>query len=91
MTEKNIKTASLTELRAMKERGEVSPSSESAREINLPDGFWDTAQIVEPKGKKSVHLRLDADVFDFFIRQGKGHISRMQAVLRSYVDAHSSK
>ena len=91
MTDKSTKTASLTELRAMKERGEISSPSRNATQIDLPDGFWDTAQIVEPKGKKSVHLRLDADVFDFFSRQGKGHISRMQAVLRSYVDAQSSK
>ncbi|WP_428696268.1 BrnA antitoxin family protein [Stappia sp.] len=91
MTEKSIKTASLAELKAMKERGEVSSPSRNATQIDLPEGFWDTAKVVEPKDKKSVHLRLDADVFDFFNRQGKGHISRMQAVLRSYVDAQSSK
>jgi uncharacterized protein (DUF4415 family) len=75
----------------MKDRGEVSRPSKKAAQIDLPDNFWDSAKVTEPKEKKSVHLRLDADVFDFFSSQGKGHISRMQAVLRSYVDAHTSK
>jgi len=90
MAEKNTRTASLTELRAMKERGEISPPAKNAAEIDLPENFWESAKVDVPKGKKSVHLRLDADVFEFFSRQGKGHISRMQAVLRSYVDAQKN-
>jgi uncharacterized protein (DUF4415 family) len=75
----------------MKARGEVSPPVEHSVEVDLPDGFWDDAEIVRPRPRKSVHLRVDADVFEFFSRQGKGHISRMQAVLRSYVDAQTRK
>ncbi|MEP3047146.1 MAG: BrnA antitoxin family protein [Roseibium sp.] len=91
MTEKNIKTASLTELRAMKERGEISAPEKNATQLDLPDNFWDNAKVSEPKKKHSVHLRIDDDVFEFFRNQGKGHISRMQAVLRSYVDACTPK
>lgn len=40
-----------------------------------------------PEPKQSVHLRLDRDVIAFFKRQGKGHLTRMQAVLRAYVEA----
>jgi uncharacterized protein (DUF4415 family) len=35
-----------------------------------------------------VHLRLEQEIIDFFKGQGKGHISRMQAVLKAYVTAH---
>ncbi|QLH39611.1 MAG: BrnA antitoxin family protein [Defluviicoccus sp.] len=52
----------------------------------VPD--WTRAELVMPTAKRSVNLRLDADVIDFFKAQGKGHIRRMQAVLRAYVDAH---
>ncbi len=45
-------------------------------------------RVVMPSGKTSVHLRLDSDVFEWFKRQGEGHLTRMNAVLRSYVDAH---
>lgn len=60
-------------------------------DTDLPDDFWATAVRVEPANRKSVHLRLKPDVFDFFIKQtgGKGHIAKMQAVLKAYADAHS--
>ena len=49
---------------------------------------WAQAKLVLPQAKKSVHLRLDEEIIDFFKSKGKGHISRMQAVLKAYVDAH---
>jgi uncharacterized protein (DUF4415 family) len=58
---------------------------------DLPADFWTNAVLVEPKvASKSVHLRLQPDVFDFFFQQsgGKGHIAKMQAVLKAYADAH---
>jgi len=50
--------------------------------------FWKRARVVMPRGKTSVHLRIDSDVFEWFKKQGEGHLTRMNAVLRSYVDAH---
>ena len=41
-----------------------------------------------PAGKTSVHLRVDTDVLDRFRKQGKGHLTRMNAVLRSFMEAH---
>ena len=53
------------------------------------DDFWRNARVVmPPPGKASVHLRLDADVLEWFRGQGKGHLSRMNVVLRSFMDAH---
>jgi uncharacterized protein (DUF4415 family) len=40
-----------------------------------------------PTGKTSVHLRLDRDVVEWFKAHGKGHLTRMNAVLRAFVDA----
>jgi uncharacterized protein (DUF4415 family) len=51
--------------------------------------FWREARVVMPAaGKTSVHLRVDSDVLDWFRGQGKGHLSRMNAVLRSFMEAH---
>ena len=36
--------------------------------------------------KKPVAMRLDADVLDWFQRQGPGYQTRMNAVLRSFVE-----
>jgi len=49
---------------------------------------WTQARLVLPQAKQSVHLRLDQEIIAFFKSTGKGHISRMQAVLKAYVDVH---
>jgi uncharacterized protein (DUF4415 family) len=51
---------------------------------------WTQAKLVLPQPKQSVHLRLDKEIISFFKSEGKGHIARMQAVLKAYVDAHRS-
>jgi uncharacterized protein (DUF4415 family) len=43
-----------------------------------------------PSGKTSVHLRLDSDVVEWFKANGKGHLTRMNAVLKAYVEAQKS-
>lgn len=64
--------------------------------VDAPDGpelgveFWKRAKLVMPESRKSVHLRVDAEVFDWFKAQGKGHLTRMNAVLRSFYEAHKS-
>jgi len=55
------------------------------------ENFWKTAIVVMPRPKKIVTMRLDADVFDWFKKQGDGHLTRMNAVLRSYVEAHTER
>lgn len=54
----------------------------------LDDSFWNSAKIEYPENKKPVTLRLDRDVFDWFKSTGKGYQTRINAILRSYVEAH---
>ncbi len=56
----------------------------------MGEKFFATAKLVMPPGasKKAVSLRVDEDVFDWFKAQGKGHLSRMNAVLRAYMLAN---
>ena len=54
----------------------------------LDDTFWDNAVIEYPEKKKPVTLRLDADILAWFQSRGKGYQTRINAVLRSYVEAH---
>lgn len=83
----DIKHASLAEIRQMKERGEISPSTPGAPDYALPDTFWERAEAVYPERKTPVSLRVDPDVLEWFKAQGPGHLTRMQAVLRAYVEA----
>jgi uncharacterized protein (DUF4415 family) len=52
---------------------------------------WSKAKIYYPKGKLPVSLRVDADVFAFFKSIGRGYQTRMNAVLRSYVEHELGK
>ena len=49
---------------------------------------WTRARLVLPRRKESIHLRIDPDVLDWFRAQGKGYQTQINAVLRTYVEAH---
>jgi uncharacterized protein (DUF4415 family) len=55
-----------------------------------PDAVWVKAAAQLPKTKQQITLRLDADVLDFFKHTGTRYQSRINAVLRSYVEAHKT-
>ena len=52
--------------------------------------FWQRAKVVLSEPKAVVTLRVDQDVVAWFKQAGKGYQSRMNAVLRSYME-HAGK
>lgn len=62
----------------------------------LPDGAdpddamedidWATTELPMPERKVHTNLRIDAAVLAYFRGQGRGYQTRMNAVLRSYVE-----
>ena len=52
---------------------------------------WSKARLVIPEPKKPVSIRLDADVLEFFKAQGKGYQTRINAVLRAYMEAQKQR
>ena len=79
---------SLSEIKQQIAQGNDKTSAEAPEGPRESAEFWKRARVVVPPGKTSVHLRVDRDVFEWFKNQGDGHLTRMNAVLRSYVDAH---
>jgi uncharacterized protein (DUF4415 family) len=77
----------LGEVEAIRKRGEDPTRADAPEAESLGRDFWKSARVVMPAGKTSVHLRLDNDVVEWFRAGGKGHLTRMNAVLRTYVDA----
>ena len=51
--------------------------------------FWKTAKIVLPTSKQIVTMRLDADLLRWFRRE-RGYQTRINAILRAYMQAHQS-
>ena len=78
--------------------------NELRRLAEKPDKDIDTSDIPEwteeefanatwhpGHGKKQVTVRLDRDILDFFKQGGRGYQTRINAVLRAFVDAQKKK
>jgi uncharacterized protein (DUF4415 family) len=55
------------------------------------DEDWANARVVWPQGKAPVTLRLDRDIIAWFKLQGSGYQTRINAVLRGFVEAQKTK
>ncbi len=49
--------------------------------------FWKSARVVIPRAKETITIRLDSDLLEWLRRQ-KGYQTRINAVLRSYMQPH---
>jgi uncharacterized protein (DUF4415 family) len=47
---------------------------------------WDSATIEMPQPKSTLNMRIDRDVLDYFRKTGKGYQTRINAILRTYVE-----
>ena len=71
-------------LRRMTDRqiaGAVRGDADAAR----LDIDWAKAELVVPEAKRAISIRLDRDIIEFFKRTGPGYQTKINAVLRSYV------
>ena len=55
----------------------------------LDEKFFKDTEISLRPPKKSLTLRLDADVLEWFRKKGEGYQTRINAILRTYMKAHS--
>ena len=86
----DIKRTSPEARRTMKNQGETSPLRADAESIDIPEDFWDNAKVRHPSIKKTVKLYIDSDVLRFFKQDGRDYQTRINSVLKSYVDAQMS-
>ncbi len=54
----------------------------------LDQDFFAHAHIRMPRRKKAVSIRLDTDVIDWFKHEERQYQTKINAVLRTYVEAH---
>jgi len=50
--------------------------------------FWKSAKLVMPERKEPITIRIDREVLDWFRARGRRYQTRMNAVLRAYMNAH---
>ena len=87
---------SVAELAAMMGAGKTETDWQAAGSKPAPDGTdpddavepvdWATTELPMPKRKEHTNLRIDDDVMAFFRGQGRGYQTKINAVLRSYVE-----
>jgi uncharacterized protein (DUF4415 family) len=90
---------SASELKAMRARGQTNSDWKAAAEQPVPSADdpddaltevdWATTELPVPRRKEHTNLRIDADVLAYFRDQGPGYQTRINAVLRSYVEQTS--
>src|ERR1700682_6317842 len=99
--EKDIRRFSETELEERRARGEsrtdlarvrAKMAEELERDIasdadfsGVPEDWYKRAEAMMPTPKKLLSLRIDSDVVDWFKQQGPGYQTRINAVLRAFV------
>lgn len=102
MSKENIVRYTIEEIEAMIARGEdktdwarVDAMTDEDIERAMRDDpdwkdfmdiDWSKAKMVIPDRKKAISIRLDPDIIDFFQATGKGYQTRINAVLRHFVD-----
>ncbi|SEK82838.1 Protein of unknown function [Roseovarius azorensis] len=93
MSKSDIRQYTLEQVRALKSETDWkalkdSPPYDGEQEFDVD---WSKARIGLSEPKTAVSIRLDPDVLAYFKRQGKGYQTRMNAVLRAYMEAMEKK
>ena len=95
----NIVRYTAEELRKKRERGGTQTDWERVRSLTYEEieasidyedegeFDWDNVIIGIPGPKQQITVRLDQEVVDWFKATGKGYQTKINAVLKSYVDA----
>ena len=103
MTVERITRVSLKQARKMKSETDwarLAAMTEEEIERNaledrdnppMTEEDWKNARVVWPQGKAPVTLRLDKDVIAWFKLRGRGYQTRINAVLRAFVDAQKPR
>src|ERR1700680_2160701 len=56
----------------------------------LGKSFWASAKLALPEPKDRLTIRVDHDVVQWLKKHGKGYQTRINAILRSYMEAQSN-
>ena len=82
-----MQTISKTNLKRLKEMNDEDINLDDIPELG--DDFFKNAELQLP-AKQSVTIRMDSDVLLWFKNQGKGYQTRINQLLRRYMETHQS-
>ena len=82
-----MQARSKTDKKRLKEMSDKDINLDDIPELD--DAFFKDAQLQLPN-KQAVTMRLDSDVLEWFKKQGKGYQTRINQLLRKYMETHQS-
>lgn len=68
-----------------------SKSGGIARAPRSKPADWGNLKVTWPQPKQAISLRIDQDILNWFRDRGPGYQTRMNAVLRAFVDAQAKR
>jgi len=69
----------------------AKPKAKPARPVPKQQADWTRLKVAWPQHKQAISLRIDQDILAWFRDRGPGYQTRMNAVLRAFVDAQHGK
>ena len=78
-------------LEAMSEAEVERLAAEDMAELGIAPDWTEHTRVIFPRSKERVTVRLDHDIVDWLKAQGRGYQTRINAILRAYVDAQKAR
>ncbi len=103
MSEKRITRVCADELKRMKSKSDwkrvdaLTEAEITQAAADDPDASlttpadWTDARVIWPTGKEAITLRVDKDVLAWFRSHGRGYQTRINHVLRAFVEAQKHR
>lgn len=89
MSAKSMKKSSKSRTNLAKLRRKTDKGISYKDSPATTEEFWEDAKVFMPQHKVHISLRLDEDIVNYFKEEGSGYQSRINAVLKAYVNTHS--
>jgi uncharacterized protein (DUF4415 family) len=78
-------------LDAMTEEEVEQLAAEDMAKLGIDPNWTDHAKVVSLRPKERVTVRLDPDILEWLKAQGKGYQTRLNAILRAYVESQKER
>ena len=78
-------------LEAMREAEVERLAAEDMAELDIAPDWMEHTRVIFPRPKERVTVRLDHDIVDWLKVQGRGYQTRINAILRAYVEAQKAR
>jgi uncharacterized protein (DUF4415 family) len=84
-------TSKPTRKKSKGKAGSARRSAGSKSPVRAKPADWGTVKVTWPQPKQAISLRIDQDILTWFRGRGPGYQTRMNAVLRAFVDAQQGR